>query len=146
MKSHPRVLLLIASLSCLPMAAACGGGSRVLTPVISSATLAGIARVKLEHVDGGDLTLAVSNDSASPILVDRDAIFLVGPHGKRQHLPGDSEPRISVPPGSTQEVRVSFEIDDLNDGNHVQIVLADALTANGKRLSMPALRLRVPPE
>ena len=115
-------------------------------PVISSATLAGIARVKLQQVDGGDLTLAVSNDSQWPVLIDRHAIFLVGPHGQRRRLPGGSEPHTSVAPGGTQEVRVSFEIDDLNDGNHVQIILADALTVNGKRLAMPALRLRVPPE
>ena len=146
MKSHPRALLLIATLSCLPLAAACGGGGRALMPVSSSATLAGIARVKLQQVDGGDLTLAVSNDSQWPILIERHAIYLVDSHGQRRRLPGGSEPRTSVAPGGTQQVRVSFEIDDLNDGNHVQVILADALTVNGKRLAMPALRLRVPPE
>jgi hypothetical protein len=148
MKSRSPALLLVAisaALSCLHATAGCGGGPK-LVAVMGSAELAGIARVNIKQIDGSDLTLALHNDSDQPILVDRDAIFLVGPHGQRRRLPGGEEAKTSVRPGGALQIRLSFDLSDLRDGNHVQVILADALTVNGKRVAMPALRLRIPPE
>jgi hypothetical protein len=99
----------------------------------------GNVRVALKKRDRELFKLTVTNDSALPLVVDRDAIVLATPEAVEPRKRGGYATVYSLQPGSAHEVNVRFDLKAVRHGEPVEINFDHALFAAGQPVSVPPL-------
>jgi hypothetical protein len=131
------LLFLFAALAVL------GCAPRV-TALRSEAQAPGVARITLHSVHRGEFIFMVWNETALPVTVDRDAVVLITPRVRRAWTRGTFNRRmVIVPAGGVHDVKMEFKLDDVNEGEEVEIDFSSALISQGRPVPIPTLTFRV---
>lgn len=103
-----------------------------------------VARIALHSVKRGAFVFMVYNYTALPLTVDRDNVVLITPQVRRAWTRGNwSRRMVTVPAGGVHDVKLDFNMSDLNQGDEVQIDFSSALLSRGRPVSLPPLTFRV---
>jgi hypothetical protein len=116
------------------------GGCLSLHAVRPVVDTEGGIRVQLKEVDDDVFKLEVINYGQYPIIVDRDRVVLVTSQGPQQRVPGGIASIYSIPAGGHHAVHVRYKLGGIQNGDHVCINLAGAVTyMNGQPVPVPPL-------
>ncbi|MDB4967720.1 MAG: hypothetical protein JWN44_3409 [Myxococcales bacterium] len=117
-----------------------GCGSSSLRPVAPVADGPAGVRVLLKNQSDEIFRLEVVNYGPSPIVVDRDRVYLYTANGPRQRVPGGVGNIYTVAPGGGHHaLNLRFKLGGIQAGERVAISLAGAVSVNGQPLNVPPL-------
>ena len=101
------------------------------------------AHVQLRDISGPILAFSVFNDSPYGMAIARDEVYLETKRGLLSRVPGGAAATYSVPPGGAHDVKVKFDLSELEDGEEVRVRWDRALLVGGAPVAIPPVRFVV---